>query len=120
MVAQKQIDCLDSAHSATMGGAQAVPAKNVCERMTCPDEVADVVRNKDSAGGSMARAETLAAINVACGADSINCHTKHGGPTLPVSIGLALLEEVGPQSPRRHLGCFSEACHRGKGTDGVQ
>lgn len=70
--------------------------------ITCPDEVAYVVADNDRAVASMARAETLAAINLASGADGIDCDTQHSCPTLPVSIGLALLEEVWAQSPSCH------------------
>ena len=73
---------------------------HVC--ITCPYEVAYVVADNDRAVASMARAETLAAIDRASGAVSIDCHTKHSRSTLPVSIGLALLEEVWAQSAGRH------------------
>lgn len=80
----------------------ALPTMSV--RITCPDEVADVIANDDRAVAGVARAEALAAIIPPCRADGIDCHTKHGRPALPVSIGLALLEEVWPQS----AGCHPE------------
>lgn len=91
----------------------------MCVSITCPDEVADVVANDDSAGGCMARAEALATINVACGAVGIGRHTQLGKSTVPVSIGFALLEEVWAQSAGRHLSGFGEAFNSGKSTDGV-
>ena len=70
--------------------------------ITCPNEVAYVVADNDRAVASMARAETLAAVKVASGAVGIECHTKHGLPTLPLSVGLALLKEIWAESASRH------------------
>lgn len=91
----------------------------MCLSSTCPDEVADVVADDDSAGGCMARAEALAPINVACGAIGVGCHTELGKSTVPVGVGLALLEEVWAQSASRHLSGFGEALNSGKSTDSV-
>ena len=68
----------------------------------------------------MARAEALPAINLPCGAVPIHCHSQHGRTSSPITIGLALLEEVRPQPACRHLGGLSEALNSGKGTDAVQ
>ena len=94
---------LSSGHSAGLGSAQMLPSEQcVCVHITCPDEVAYVVSDNDRAVAGMARTETLAAISLAGGAVGIECHTQHGRPALPVSIGLALLEEIWAQSASCH------------------